>query len=59
MFGYSASWREGDIQKNIDKLKEACLESVRKTLEYLSTLPDDKLLERLEEEEWEVRKKSE
>ncbi len=51
-FGYSATWRKGDRQKNIDKLKEDCLKGVRYNLKYLSELPDDKLLEILEEEEW-------
>lgn len=51
-FGYSATWRKSDRQKNIDKLKETCLEHMRKSFKYLSELPDDKLLEILEEQEW-------
>ena len=53
MFGNSATWREGDKQVIIDKLKKSCLEMMRKTLIYLSELPDDKLLEILHEEEYE------
>lgn len=52
MFFYTATWRKGDRQKIIDKLKESCLEAVRKTLKHLSILPDDKLLEILEEQEF-------
>ncbi len=51
-FGYSATWRKGDRQKNIDKLKESCLEAVRNSLRHLSQLRDEQLLEILEEEEY-------
>ncbi|KKN22687.1 hypothetical protein LCGC14_0912700 [marine sediment metagenome] len=51
-FGYSATWKEGDKQVIIDKLKEECLHSIKYTLQHLSELPDDKLLEILEEQEY-------
>ncbi len=51
-FGYSVTWRKGDRQKNIDKLKEDCLNSVRNSLRHLSQLRDEQLLGILEEEEW-------
>ncbi len=53
MFFYSATWGEGDIQERIDKLKESCLSAVRNSLRHLSQLRDDKLLEILEEQEYE------
>ncbi len=52
MLGYSATWREGDRQVIIDELKKSCLEMMKKTLKYLSELPDDKLIEILEEQEY-------
>ena len=51
-FGYSATWREGDKQKIIDKLKRSCLEGVRNNFKFLLELEDYKLLELLEEQEY-------
>ncbi len=53
IFSHSATWREGDRQKNIDKLKESCLEGVRNSLKHLSELRDEQLLGILEEQEFE------
>ena len=52
-FGYSATWKEGDRQVVIDKLKESCLDAVRNGLRHLSQLRDEQLLELLEVQEFE------
>jgi len=52
-FGYSAKWRKGDKKIIIDTLKESCLKAMKHSLKYLSKLPDDKLLEILEVQEYE------
>ena len=51
-FGYSATWREGDRQVVIDKLKKSCLDAVRNSLKHLLELRDEQLLEMLEEQEY-------
>ncbi len=51
-FGYSATWKEGDRQVIIDKLKQVCLSNIKYNLQHYSELPDDKLLEILEEQEY-------
>jgi len=51
-FGYSMTFTKGDKQEVINKLKGTCLEHVRHSLKYLSELPDDKLMEILEVQEY-------
>ena len=55
-FHYAARWTKGDEQRKIDKLKKSCLEGVKYSLKYLSTLQDDKLLEILEEVEYDEKR---
>lgn len=51
-FGYSCVYREGDREKIIKILKDKCLETLKESFYYLSKLPDDKLLELLNIEEY-------
>ena len=52
MFLYACKYRKDDDRKIIEHLKEKCLEAIRNHLKYLSELPDDKLLEILDKEEY-------
>jgi hypothetical protein len=56
-FSYSCKYRENMREEVVKKLKDDCLQMIRASLKKLSEYPDDKLLELLDKDVFEISQK--